>query len=50
MVDGGYSGTPFADFVKTIYSTEVEVLVGWKKTGDYRKTVLAFISILHRRY
>lgn len=26
MVDGGYSGLHFADFVKTIYGAEVEVV------------------------
>ena len=47
IVDGGYSGANFADFVKTIYAAEVEVV---KRNEFHKFTVLPKRWIVERSF
>ena len=47
IVDGGYSGAYFADFVKTIYAAEVEVV---KRNEFHKFTVLPKRWIVERSF
>ena len=47
IVDGGYSGANFADFVKTIYAAEVEVV---KRNEFHKFTVLPKRLIVERSF
>jgi transposase len=47
MVDGGYSGTSFADFVKTVYGAEVEIV---KRNELHKFEVLPKRWIIERSF
>lgn len=47
IVDGGYSGTTFADFVKTVYGAEVEVV---KRNEIHKFEVLPKRWIVERSF
>ena len=47
IVDGGYSGANFADFVKTVYAADVEVV---KRNEFHKFTVLPKRWIVERSF